>query len=90
MRAGRPYSARCQARVRENWNGFTVYSPLLLAGRDGNLFLRDLHARDTLMLAQYPGRPVYLLRRATFRITSPFVFKPVDRDSLIASARAAR
>ena len=90
VRAGRPYSERCHARVRENWNGFTVYSPLLLAGRDGNLFVRDLHARDTLMLARYPGHPVYLLRRATFRITSPFVFKPVDRDSLIAAARASR
>lgn len=87
MRPGRPYSARCNARVRENWNGFTVYSPLLLAGRDGNVFVRDLHAQDTLMLAQHPGRPVYLLRRATFRITSPFVFRPVNRDSIWRSAR---
>lgn len=41
--------------MRENWNWFTVYSPFLLAGRDGNLFVRDLHGRNTLMLARYPG-----------------------------------
>lgn len=87
MRTGRPYSERCRARVRENWDGFTVYSPLLLAGREGNVFVRDLHARDTLMLARYPERPVYLLRRATFRITSPLVFNPVNRDSIWRSAR---
>jgi hypothetical protein len=86
---GRPYSARCEARVRENWNGFTLYSPLLLAGQDGNLFVRDLHARDTLMLALHPDRPVYLLRRASYRITSPFVFDPVNRDSLWRTAREA-
>ncbi len=90
VRAGRPYSPRCNARVRENWNGFTVYSPLLLAGRDGNLFVRDLHGRDTLMLARYPERPAYLLRRSSYRITSPFVFDPVNRDSLWRGARADR
>ena len=87
VRADRPYSERCNARVRDNWNGFTLYAPLLLAGRDGNLFVRDLRGRDTLLLARYPERPVYLLRRASFRITSPFVFSAVDRDSLVAEAR---
>jgi hypothetical protein len=88
VRPDRPYSDRCNARVRENWNGFTIFSPLLLAGRDGNVFVRDLHGRDTLMLRQYPERPVYLVRRASFRITSPFVFTRVDRDSLWTSARS--
>jgi hypothetical protein len=74
--------------VQDNWNGFTLYAPLLLAGKHGNIFVRDLRARDTLLLAQYPDRPVYLLRRASFRITSPFVFSRLNRDSLWRASRA--
>jgi hypothetical protein len=88
VRGDRPYSPGCNARVRENWNGFTVFSPLLLAGQDGNVFVRDLHGRDTLLLLQFPDRPVYLLRRESVRITSPFVFMRMKRDSVWRSARA--
>ena len=88
VRSDRPYSARCNQRVQDNWNGFTLYAPLILAGKNGNVFVRDLRARDTLLLAQYPDRPVYLLRRASFRISSPFLLQRLNRDSMLAAARA--
>jgi hypothetical protein len=85
---GRPYRDRCIQRVREDWQGFTLFSPFILAGKDGNVFARELAGRDTLLLRQYPGRMVYLLKRATFRLSSPFVFTRLDVDSLWRSARA--
>ena len=88
--AGRRYSPRCTERIKEDWRGFTLFSPLLLAGRDGNLFVRDLHGRDTLMLAEYPDRPLYLLRRSSYRLSSPFVFERMDPDSLRQNARAGQ
>ena len=88
--AGIRYGPRCAGRIKEDWRGFTLFSPLILAGKDGNVFARDLHGRDTLLLRQYPGRPVYLLKRSTARIESPLVFERVDPDSIWRSARAGR
>ena len=82
------YGPRCAGRIQEDWGGFTLFAPLILAGKDGNVFARDLHGRDTLLLRQYPGRPVYLLKRTTARIESPLVFERVNPDSIWRSARA--
>jgi len=51
----------CLARVREMLVGTAPLAPFLLLD-DGNIYARDLHERDTLLVAAYPGRPVYLLR----------------------------
>lgn len=76
------YSDRCQSRLRDNWLGFTLYSPLINAGRNGNVFARDLHARDTLLLAAYPGRQVFLLKPEDTQVASPLRFYPAPLDSL--------
>ncbi len=87
---GRRPTPLCLKRITEDWQGFTLFAPLLLAGRDDNVYVRDLLGRDTLLLRRYPGRPVYLLKRASFRLSSPMVFERVDPDSIWRSARAGR
>ena len=79
---GEPYSKLCRQRIIEEAAGFTVLPPLLLANRHGNIFARDLHARDTFLLEAYPDRPIYLLKPASTRVGDDPRFYPVSRDSL--------
>jgi hypothetical protein len=79
---GEPYSMLCRQRIIEEDAGFTVLPPLLLANRHGNIFARDLHARDTLLLAAYPDRRIYLLKPPSTRVGDDPRFYPVSRDSL--------
>jgi hypothetical protein len=81
---GSPYSEVCLARRRDDQDGFTLFPPLLLA-RGDNIYVRDLHVRDTLLLAEYPDRPVYLLRPPTTSAGEPPRYYPVSRDSLYAA-----
>jgi hypothetical protein len=60
----------------------------VLAGADdGTLYARDLHERDTLLLAEHPDREVWLLRPADSTSGAVPRFERVDRDSIIAAAR---
>jgi hypothetical protein len=61
---GAPRTPECGRRLIEDRAGFATYPSMLLAGRNGNVFLRDLHARDSLVLAPHPDRPVWLLTEA--------------------------
>jgi hypothetical protein len=79
---GTRYPPECAARVREDREGFTLYTPLILAQYGGNVYVRDLHARDTLALALFPGRPIYLVRPEAAAERSTPRFYPVSRDSL--------
>jgi hypothetical protein len=87
---GAAYEGRCAARLADDSAGYTLYTPLLLAQRGGNVYARDLHARDTLLMRMYPDRPVFLLRRAGATVDSPIRFYPVRRDSLAEAWGAAR
>lgn len=80
--AGTVYDARCQARIADDNHGFTLYPPLLLAHGGGNVYARDLHGRDTLLVRAYPGRPLYLLRPASAAVGEPPRFYPLSPDSL--------
>ena len=56
------YGPRCVERLQEDRAGFTVHAPLILAGRGrDNVYARDLHGRDSLLLQDFPGRPLWLL-----------------------------
>ncbi len=81
MLPGATYAPRCLARIAEDRQGFTSLVPLTLA-RD-NVYARDLHERNPLLLAQYPTRPVYLLAPASEQPGAPLVFRPLSRDSLL-------
>ncbi|HEY3287586.1 MAG TPA: hypothetical protein VGJ96_10765 [Gemmatimonadaceae bacterium] len=82
------YSPMCLQRIEDDRAGFMHLAPLRLVTTGGNVYARDLHARDSLLLMQYPDRPVYLLRRAGTRVDAPLVFVPLQRDSLLAVWRA--
>ena len=85
LRPGTPYTPVCQERLRDDRTGFTLYPPALLEARRGNVYVRDLHARDSLALALYPGRPVYLLAPDDTALGSLARYHPVRRDSLLAA-----
>lgn len=90
MLPGARYTPRCLQRITDDRRGFTLLTPLFLAGGDGTLYARDLHERDTLLLAQHPEREVWLLRPADSSSGAVPRFERLDRDSLIAAARAGR
>ena len=90
VRPGVRYSAVCYRRIDEDRAGYLHYVPLRLITTGGNLYARDLHARDSLLLTEYPDRPVFLLMRAGIHGDEPLVFLPLRRDSLIAAWRVGR
>lgn len=76
---GRSPEPVCADRFAEMQDGFTLYAPLLL-DRSGLRFVRDLHARDTLLFA--PGEePVWLLTGDPVGATGPR-FERLDVDSV--------
>jgi hypothetical protein len=81
---GQPYSDLCLARRREDQQGFTLFPPLLLA-RGDNIYARDLHGRDSLLLQSNPDRPVYLLKPSGPTEGEAPAFYPVIRDSAYAA-----
>lgn len=82
---GRAYGATCQSRITEDRIGFTIFAPLLVRDWGTNVFARDLHARDSVLFASHPQRPVFLLRSASAEPGAPLVLIPVSRDSAQAS-----
>lgn len=82
---GRPYSPRCLQRIAEDRAGFTILAPLLAKEWGGNVYARDLHQRNAVLLRDYPDRPVYLLRSAGFEPGAPLELVPLSRDSLVAA-----
>ena len=83
------YPPLCEEKLAANRSGFTLFPPLLLARGLGNLYARDLGARDTLLLADFPGRPLYLLKPASLAVGDPPRYYPVSLDSLLRKARSA-
>ncbi len=80
---GTAYSDRCRRRIQEDAAGFTLLAPLLdETWGDGNIYARDLHANDTLLLRRHPGRPVYLLRPVSTEIGAPLEVVALPADSL--------
>ena len=90
VRPGVRYAAVCLRRIEDDRAGFLHYVPLRLITTGGNIYARDLHARDSLLLAEFPDRPVFLLTRAGTRVDDPAVFLPLRRDSLAVAWRMGR
>jgi hypothetical protein len=80
------YPPRCLAKIAANRSGFTLYPPLLLA-RGGNVYARDLGARDSVLLRDYPGRAVYLLKPLSGAVGADPVFVRLRPDSLLDAWR---
>ena len=89
VRPGSSYGPRCLRRVAESSGGVLALAPILATRRDTSVvYARDLHARDTLLLREYPDRPIYLLRPAAPTPDAPPAFVPVQRDSLLRAWEA--
>jgi hypothetical protein len=82
---GAAYGPRCVRRLEEDRAGFTVFLPFLVADGDNTVYARDLHARDSVLLARYPTRDVYLVRPPSDSDGVVPRFWRVDRDSLRAA-----
>ena len=82
---GAHYGPRCVQRVQEDRAGFTVYLPFLVAGGDNVVYARDLHARDSVLLARFPTRAVYLVRPSSDSNGALPRFWRLSRDSLHAA-----
>ncbi len=85
---GTRYTETCIRRLNEDGAGFTLFPPLLLARGGNNVYARDLHARDSLLLALYPQRPVYLLRPPSIKVGQAPEFYRLSVDSLWRAWRA--
>lgn len=83
---GAPRAEVCVRRVAEDRAGFTTYPSLLLARGNGNIYLRDLHARDSLVAGLARSRPVWLLTQSP-EIGGDLRFEPMHLDSMYAEWR---
>jgi hypothetical protein len=84
---GATYGSTCQRRILEDRAGYSFLTPILARAPATNIYARDLHARDTLLLALYPGRRVYLLRTESSGVGAPLVLEPLNVDSARAAWR---
>ena len=89
MLPGAIYSPVCQRRVREDHGGYAFYAPLLARDVGTNVYARDLHARDTLLVQRYGDRPLYLLRAASSDVGARLVLERVSLDSARAEWAAS-
>jgi len=86
VRRGVPLTETCTRRVMEDRAGFTVMAPILLAGADGNRYVRDLHERNLPMLAADSTRAVWLLTQSA-DVGGALRFERVNLDSARAEWR---
>jgi len=87
---GVTYPPHCMEKINANLTGFTLFPPLLLARDHDNVYARDLGAKDSLLLTDYPDRPVYLLKPDSRAVGAEPVFHRLNRDSLLTVWRAGR
>jgi hypothetical protein len=78
---GTSYPAVCQRRILEDRAGYAFLAPLLARDVGSNIYARDLHARDTLLLQRHPDRPMYLLRAVSSEVGAPLFLEPLRLDS---------
>lgn len=74
MQPGLQYTPRCMARITEDRGGYLLYAPWRLA-RDSNVYARWLPGREAEVLARYPGKPVYRVRRAGAGVDASLVWE---------------
>jgi hypothetical protein len=86
---GATYDAPCLAGIQADRSGYTHLVPLALERTSGNVYVREFGARDSLMLAAYPDRPVWQLRRRGMDGDPVFVWERLARDSALAAWRGA-
>jgi hypothetical protein len=89
MLPGFAYPPLCRRRIIEDRAGYSFLAPLLARAMGSNVYARDLHGRDSLLLDRYPGRPVFLLRAASSDVGAALVVERLHLDSARAEWRGA-
>jgi hypothetical protein len=89
MLPGSTYSPTCQRRILEDRAGYSFFAPLLAGDAGSNIYARDLHARDTLLLVRYPERAVYLQRAVSAESGARLLLEPLKLDSARAEWAAS-
>ncbi|HKS07600.1 MAG TPA: hypothetical protein VJR92_14955 [Gemmatimonadaceae bacterium] len=79
------YPPVCFTRIAEDRGGYTHFEPAVLARDSTTRWIRDLHARDTLVVRLAEGRPVWLLRRDAADTAGTLKLVRIDGDSLRAA-----
>ncbi len=79
---GHALTPECVRRIQEDRGGFARFPPVLLAHDDGNIYLRDLHARDTLVIGSPFTRAIWLMTE-DLQVGGRLRFTPVAVDSLL-------
>ena len=82
---GAVYTPECVQRVADDRAGFTLLAPLLYRDWGTNVYARDMHARNAVLLRRYPDRPVFLLRPTSSETGAPLQLFPLRQDSLRAA-----
>lgn len=82
MLPGTHYAPVCVTRISEDRAGFTLLAPLHAMELGSNVYARDLHARDTLLLKLYPERAVFLLSPQGNEIGAPLQLQRASVDSM--------
>lgn len=70
---GLAYGPECVARIEDDRRGYLLYAPWRLV-EDGNVYARWIPGREAEVRAHFPGRPVYLLRRAGTAVDAPLAW----------------
>jgi hypothetical protein len=78
---GATYSWTCQRRILEDRGGYAFFAPLLARDPGTNIYARDLHARDTVLVQRYGNRPLYLLRAESSEVGSRLMLERISMDS---------
>ena len=78
---GARYTQTCERRLAEDRGGYAFLAPLLARDMGTNLYARDLHSRNPLLLDRYRDRPVYLLRSVSPEVYAPLMLEPLRLDS---------
>jgi hypothetical protein len=90
MLPGIVYSPMCRRRIVEDRGGYAFYAPLLARDMGSNVYARDLHARDTLLVQRYADRPLYLLRAESSEAGARLLLERISLDSARAEWAASR
>ncbi len=78
---GAPYTRECIARIEETRRGVLPLSPLLLS-RGTNVYARDLHERDSVLVRLHPGRELWLLAPRSPEVQAETRFFRIPLDSV--------
>jgi hypothetical protein len=72
----------CVRRIREDFGGFARFPTVLLVRDTSNVYLRDLHARDTLMFRPPFHRAFWMLTEGS-GVSAGLRLSPVATDSMV-------